>query len=229
MELKKGDLVRLEFTGRISANDQVFETTDEKVAKDSNIYDERQRYKPRLVFYEKGDMIKGLEKELPSMELNVEKEFVVKPEEAFGMRYNELTRTMPVSEFEKRGYKPAVGMAVDLNGSLGVVRAVSGGRVVIDFNHPLAGMELKYKVKVLDVYKTVDEKLKALIDDFEMSDVTYSYDEKAKKLSLLFKTASLEEAYFRKKYTLIDVIKRHFDDVEELVVNETYRFERKSS
>ncbi|MEM3609493.1 MAG: peptidylprolyl isomerase [Candidatus Anstonellales archaeon] len=227
MDLKKGDLIKLEFTGRINANNQVFETTDEKVAKENNVYDARQKYKPRLVFYEKGDMIKGLEKELPSMELNVEKEFVVKPEDAFGPRYNELTRTMPVSEFEKRGYKPAVGMAVDLNGTLGIVRAVSGGRVVIDFNHPLAGMELKYNVKVLNVYKTLEEKLNALIEEFEIKDLEYKIDEKNKRLDLKYNKASFEEEYMRKKLTLIDVIRRNLDEVEELNLYETYKFERK--
>jgi len=65
------------------------------------------------------------------------------------------------------------GMQLNIDGVVGTIKTVSGGRTLVDFNHPLAGKELLYKVKVNK--KIIDDKEKLIgylklslgIKDFE--------------------------------------------------------------
>ena len=52
------------------------------------------------------------------------------------------------------------GMQLNIDGILGTVKTVGGGRTLVDFNHPLAGKELSYKVKI---NRKVDDKKEQLI------------------------------------------------------------------
>ena len=45
----------------------------------------------------------------------------------------------------------------------GVVKTVSGGRVLVDFNHPLAGKDLVYNVKINKIVDDIKEKLNSLL------------------------------------------------------------------
>ena len=45
----------------------------------------------------------------------------------------------------------------------GVVRTASGGRCLVDFNHPLAGKDLVYKVRINKIIDDDKEKLKSLL------------------------------------------------------------------
>ncbi len=49
---------------------------------------------------------------------------------------------------------PYPGLQINADGMIGTVRSVTGGRVILDFNHPLAGRELIYSVKII---KLVDD------------------------------------------------------------------------
>ena len=46
---------------------------------------------------------------------------------------------------------------------IGIIRSVTGGRVLVDFNHPLAGKELVYDLKVIKKIEDTGDKLVALL------------------------------------------------------------------
>ena len=46
MAINNGDFVRLNFTGKIKENDEIFDTTFEDVAKEAGLFDENKEYKP---------------------------------------------------------------------------------------------------------------------------------------------------------------------------------------
>ena len=58
---------------------------------------------------------------------------------------------------------PKVGEIVEINGMLATIRNITGGRVIVDFNHPLAGKTLIYEVKIVKKIDDPLEKIKYLL------------------------------------------------------------------
>lgn len=166
--LKKGDFVELDYTGRIKDDKVVFDTTDEQTAKDSDVYNPKFKYKPVIICLGEKHLIKGLDDSLIGK--NPGKYTIeINAEHAFGKKTPELLKLIPTRLFKKDDVKPFVGLEINVDGTLGIVRSVSGGRVIVDFNHPLAGRDLAYDV---DVKRTVTdplEKTRALLELMNVS------------------------------------------------------------
>jgi len=146
--VKEGSIVALNYTGKVVATNSVFESTIEKKAVEAGIFNEKQKYKPMIVVVGQGDVLKGIDKALLEMKVGEEREVKFGPEEGWGERKAENVRVVPLQHFKKEKMQPFPGLVVEVNGMQGRVQTVSGGRVRVDFNHPLAGKELSYEVKV---------------------------------------------------------------------------------
>ena len=57
----KGNLVRMEYSGSVAATGQIFETTDESVARKAGIYRSSEIYGPKLALFGSGTMMPGVE------------------------------------------------------------------------------------------------------------------------------------------------------------------------
>jgi hypothetical protein len=55
------------------------------------------------------------------------------------------------------------GLQVNIDGKVGVIKTVSGGRTLVDFNHPLSGKELSYEFKINKIIEDDREKIKSII------------------------------------------------------------------
>ena len=83
------------------------------------------------------------------------------PEDAFGLRDENLVRTLPKSQFPP-GVK--VGGQLEGRGDDGReqvfnVMKIKGDTVLLDGNHPLAGKELRFNVKVTGVRAASEEEI----------------------------------------------------------------------
>jgi FKBP-type peptidyl-prolyl cis-trans isomerase SlyD len=87
---------------------------------------------------------RALEGKVPGDTVSVQLE----PEDAFGDYDAELLRLEPA---ERYGEGLAAGMQVEEDGGLYIVTAVADGKAVLDGNHPLAGMALRFSLEVLAV------------------------------------------------------------------------------
>ncbi len=100
----------------------------------------------------KGQIIPGLEKEVEKMEVGEEKTIVVPAKEAYGERNEALIEKLPRSQFE--GIELQKGMTLYGQSPDGQVIAVTvkdfdDKEVTIDYNHPLAGEDLTFDVKLV--------------------------------------------------------------------------------
>lgn len=148
MTLQKGDFITLDFTGTITEEDTVFDTTKKDVAQEHGIYEERVDYEPITVCIGEGHVLPGLDKALEGKKEQEETSITLKPEEAFGKKTAEALKLMPKRVFDKQKITPRPGLEVNIDEQRGVIKNVSGNRIIVDFNHPLSGKELTYKITI---------------------------------------------------------------------------------
>lgn len=105
-----------------------------------------------------GHFAAGLEVRLLGLAEGDESTFEVGPEEAFGARNPALIQAISGTAFDANSgdedYRP--GDVVEFNGAdgrrvAGVLKERDTERVVVDFNHPLAGLPLRFSVRVIGV------------------------------------------------------------------------------
>ncbi|MBI1970041.1 peptidylprolyl isomerase [Candidatus Woesearchaeota archaeon] len=160
--VQKEDFVELEYTARVKETKQVFDTTDEKTAKDAGIHNEKATYKPVTICLGEGHLLKGLDRALLGKEIGKKHTVTVNPEEGFGRKNTKLIQLIATQKFLKQGIQPMPGLQVNIDGIFGMIKNVSGGRTLVDFNHPLAGQVLEYEVKLNRKVTDKKEKVKAL-------------------------------------------------------------------
>jgi peptidylprolyl isomerase len=226
--IAQGDFVLVEMTGRAVETDEVFETTDEELAKTEGIHDENRTYGPKLVVVGEGYVLKGLDDRLPGLKLGETGEVEIPPEEAFGERNPENVKTLPYRILRSKGVNPVgvnpvVGQQIELDGRSAMVRSVGAGRVQLDYNHPLAGRKIVYHVKATVRYEGDEEKIRALIGRR-----FFGVDLEKFKLKMLKKKVRIQipdEIFFgeniqiAKRGVAVDV-QRYFEDVDEVEYTE---------
>lgn len=168
--MQKGDFVKIDFIGKLESG-EIFDLTDEKVAKENNIFNPSIKYKPVTVIIGAGFVVPGLENALMDMTVGENKEITVKPEDAFGSRNPELIKTVPEKAFEGKHVVP--GMIVDFGNTRGRIQSISSGRVRVDFNHPLAGKVLKYHVDLKEHIDDQIQQVEAVLDFFGIEPKIY--------------------------------------------------------
>jgi len=89
------------------------------------------------------------------MKIDEEKTFTIPVEEAYGPVKAELTQEVPKDKLPK-DLKPEQGMQLLLQGPQGervpvTIVKVSENTITIDMNHPLAGKELTFKIKLVGI------------------------------------------------------------------------------
>jgi len=162
MALKKKDFVEVEYTGKLKESGEVFDTTSEKVAKESGIFSEKAEYTPVIICLGERHIIQGIDEFLEGKDLG-KHNLELPAERAFGKKDAKLIRMIPTNKFLSQNIRPIPGLRVNINNLIGIVRAVTGGRTVVDFNHPLAGRDVVYELEVKRVVTDKKEKVQSLL------------------------------------------------------------------
>lgn len=133
MAIKKDQVITMNFELKI--NEEVLE---------SNIDAEPIQFK-----YGSGELIPGLEARIKDMNEGETKDIKVPSKEAYGEYNEELSETLPISDFE--GINLEIGMVLEADGEneevfKATVTEVTEDDVTVDYNHPLAGSDLDFTV-----------------------------------------------------------------------------------
>ena len=160
--LKEDDFVEIDFTGKIADDGIVFDTTLGEEAKKANIHDAKIKYEPVRICLGQKHLIPGLDKNLIGKETGKDYAFRIPAEDGFGNKNPKLFRLIATGKFHAQEINPVPGLQVNMDGVIGTIKSVSGGRTIVDFNHPLSGKELEYKVRVNKKITDVAEKAEAL-------------------------------------------------------------------
>jgi len=162
--MEDGELVLINYVGRLKDNGQVFEVTSEELAKKENIYNPSFKYGPVPVIIGGGFILKALDEAIKKMKVGEKKEVELPPAEAFGERDENLIKNIPINMFKDQ--EPIVGSYAKFNGFVGKILSINGGRVKIDFNHPLAGKIIIYEIEIVSKVEDPVEKIKYIVNYF---------------------------------------------------------------
>jgi len=113
----------------------------------------------------KGQIIPGLEKEIENMNVGEEKTVKIAAKDAYGEYNPEMVQEVPRDQFEGIDLQKGMtlyGQTPDGQTIAVIVKDFDDEKVIIDYNHPLAGEDLTFDVKVVTKREaTADEVLKA--------------------------------------------------------------------
>jgi len=224
MPLSKNDMVLVDYVVRVKETGEVIEVTNEEKAKEFKVYDPSKTYEPLLVIVGEGRVIRGFEEALEGSEVNVDVEVDIPPEKAYGVRDPNKVRTFSLRDFARANIRPEVGKVVEIGGQLGTIRSVSGGRVVVDFNHPLAGKTLTYSFKVVKKLEDGVEKVKYLVKRYvkgiKVDDIRVELNQDRVVVELPKTSYLSENIQIAKKLASDDILR--YLDVSEVVFVERY-------
>ena len=203
-KIEKGDFVEIDYVGMIKDEDKVFDTTKKKVA-DKNDLNPEADYKPITICIGEEHILPALEEQLEGKKTG-EYKFELSPEEAFGKKSAKLLKLVPRKVFRQQDIQPFPGLEVNIDNNFGIVRSVSGGRVIVDFNHPLSGRDLVYEIEVKRFVEDKKEKLESYLN---ISQIPYdSASVKEKKATIVLPQElpdPMKEEFEKKVKELMDI------------------------
>ena len=173
--IKRNDFVEIKYTGY--ANGNIF---------DSNIEEDLRKIDPQakpilnVVIVGQKMLVDGFDNAIEGKEIGKEYEIKLSPKEGFGDRKTNLVKTIPLSVFRDKNTDPRPGMVLSLDNLIAKIIAVSGARVIVDFNNPLAGKEIVYRFSV--IRKITDDSKKVMYFFESFLRVVPEYDVKEDKV-----------------------------------------------
>ena len=136
--MNQGTKVKVHYTGTLN---------------DGKIFDSSEGREPLEFTIGNNQVIKGFEDGIKGMKVNEEKTIKIKAKDAYGERDERMVASVPRDKFPPEAQ--AGGMLI-LKGPNGeklpaVIKEVKDDAVIINMNHPLAGKDLNFKVKVVGI------------------------------------------------------------------------------
>ena len=163
MSLQKGDFILINYNAKVKETNEVFDTTNDDVAKKEHLKKEGEIYEPKLVVIGEGWLLKPLDEALTTMDIGKPATVEIPAEKGFGPRDPEKIRRVHLRQLLEKQINPAIGARIEYQGKMATVRSIGAGRVLLDFNPPLAGRTLIYDVTPIKKLDSREEKIAALI------------------------------------------------------------------
>ncbi|MDP3881809.1 MAG: FKBP-type peptidyl-prolyl cis-trans isomerase [Nanoarchaeota archaeon] len=159
--INKNDFVEIKFSGY--SDGKVF---DSNVGEDLKKLNPEAKPSQTIVIVGQGMIVPGLDKSLEGKEVGKDYEVKLTAKEGFGERDRNLVKIIPLKAFTEKNVYPQIGMVFAMDNYLVKILAVSGARVTADFNNPLAGKDLVYKIKIVRKVEDIKEKTEFLFNSF---------------------------------------------------------------
>ncbi|RLG53164.1 MAG: peptidylprolyl isomerase [Thermoproteota archaeon] len=223
---KLGDFVLVDYDCWIKDTDELLETTMRETAEREGKLDENREYKPVLLILGARWVTRGLDEGILGMYEGEERVFEVPPEKAYGKRDPSKVRMFPERRIRRSGARLVPGEEVEINGVRGVIESVSGGRVRVNFNHPLASKTLKYRVILRKILESPEEKASAVFEKaYGSKPELLKVEDGCVKVRTLASPETISELAARKAYFLA-LVSRYLREVSKLELTEVYELAR---
>jgi FKBP-type peptidyl-prolyl cis-trans isomerase 2 len=136
----KGKTVKVHYTGKL---------------KDGTIFDSSADREPLQFTLGDGNMIKGFDSAVDGMSVGDDKVVTIPSAEAYGDKRDDMMLDVPLDQVPEE-IKPEVGMDLSIQNQMGQptpvkVVHVDDQKITLDANHPLAGQDLIFDIKLVEL------------------------------------------------------------------------------
>ncbi len=148
--LENGTIVSVDYVLKLE-NGTIIDTSIESVAKEAGIYNPNRPYQPLTFTIGDGKMIKGFNDAVKTMKVGEEKTVVIPAKEAYGERNESLIQKVPIEAFNNTNITIKKGTKLYVKGYPAEIYNYSNEYVWLDFNSPLAGKNLVFTIKLINI------------------------------------------------------------------------------
>ena len=139
-EAKNGDNVKIHYTGKLD---------------DGTVFDSSANSEPLQFTLGKGQVIPGFEQAVIGMNIGETKTTKIPPDKAYGQYRKEMVLEVSKTDLPK-DIEVQIGQQLQINqpsGQTFVVTAtnISESHITLDANHPLAGKDLTFDIKLVEI------------------------------------------------------------------------------
>lgn len=136
----KGNKVKVHYTGKLN---------------DGTVFDSSENREPLEFVLGEGNMIQGFDAAVEGMELGSQKSVLIPSVEAYGDKRDDMLVDIPIDQVPA-DIKPEVGMDLSIQNQEGQpmpvkVVNVDQEKITLDANHPLAGQDLTFDIKLVEI------------------------------------------------------------------------------
>ena len=169
-KVEDGDFILVKITAKTQKG-KVFQVSSVEDAKRAGIYDEKKEqqgyYTPEFVIVGKaGFLNEGLTETIKELNYFQKKSVRIPPTKAFGKRDPQKIERIGIAKFKKlnNGKNPELGQEFAKQTQQGqtqrgTVIRITQGKVVVDYNHPLAGQNIDYNLEIIDKIDNFNDKI----------------------------------------------------------------------
>ncbi|MFX1310214.1 MAG: helix-hairpin-helix domain-containing protein [Promethearchaeota archaeon] len=237
-KVEEGDFVLVKITARTQKG-TIFRVSSEEDARTAGIYDEKKAkqgyYTPEFVIVGKpGFLNEGLTETIKEMNFFEKKSVRIPPTKAFGKRDPQKIERIGIAKFRRlnEGKNPEIGkeFVKQSQGQVqrGTVTNVMQGRVIIDYNHPLAGQSIDYNLEIIDKIEDFNKKIEYFMINKgipleNVSDFQVSYIPKSKTLEIIIPKMFLFQNLTYVKFGLALDLQTHMgEEIDDVKFIEVY-------
>jgi FKBP-type peptidyl-prolyl cis-trans isomerase 2 len=229
-KIKEGDFIRISFTLKVKDTDQLLEVTNEEEAKKANIFDEKNNYGPRLMIVGNEEMfLKRVNETVIGKEVGDTLTVEVPPEETFGYKDASKIKVLGRRELVAKDIMPAVGKQITWGKQTGIIKNVVGGRVRVDFNHPLVGQTIVYEIEIKEQITSTKKKIEALIDyrmpGIDLSNFSIETEKEGIKITLPEDIVTKDPYLQLRKIRIASDINMHLPKFTQITYIESFTFD----
>lgn len=139
-QAKAGDTVKVHYTGKLD---------------DGTVFDSSVDREPLEFTIGSGNIIPGFEQAVVGMSLGESKTEIIPTDQAYGPHLDEMVVVVDRQQMPEE-IDPQVGQQLQIQQQNGqvlpvVITDVSGASVTLDANHPLAGEDLTFDIKLVEI------------------------------------------------------------------------------
>jgi len=144
-------------------NNDLVIAMDYSLSVDGKVIDSSAEREPLEFLQGHGNIIPGLEREVLGMKIGESKEVIVSPAEGYGDTEEDAFMEVPTNQFPKN-IPLEVGTEIQIENEEGEpayarIDKIENNMAQLNFNHPLAGKELHFAIKIITIRDPSEEEL----------------------------------------------------------------------